>query len=86
MEMKENLSSILLHQISFAYYNNTIENVNIDIDNRIHYIMLILLLIQLKTNKYKIADFILINLTLNDDIFVQVLSLKVVLKVKIRMT
>ena len=70
MVMKGNLSSILLRQISFAY-ENTIENVNIEIDNKNPLYNAYITVDSIKNDKYKIADFNLINVTLNDTLFVR---------------
>lgn len=52
-------------------YENTIENVNIEIDNKNPLYNAYIKVDSIKNNKYKIADFNLINLTLNDTLFVR---------------
>lgn len=52
-------------------YNNTIENVKIDIDNKNPLYNAYISVDSIKNNKYKIADFNLINVTLNDTLFVR---------------
>ena len=52
-------------------YENTIENVKIDIDNKNPLYNAYITVDSIKNNKYKIADFNLINVTLNDTLFVR---------------
>ena len=52
-------------------YNNTIENVKIDIDNKNPLYNAYITVDSIKNTKYKIADFNLINVTLNDTLFVR---------------
>ena len=52
-------------------YNNTIENVKIDIDNKNPLYNAYITVDSIKNSKYKIADFNLINVTLNDTLFVR---------------
>ncbi|UGS22250.1 translocation/assembly module TamB domain-containing protein [Flavobacterium cyclinae] len=52
-------------------YNNTIENVSIDIDNKNPLYNAYITVDSIKNSTYKIADFNLINLTLNDTLYVR---------------
>ena len=52
-------------------YENTIENVNIEIDNKNPLYNAYITVDSIKNDKYKIADFNLINVTLNDTLFVR---------------
>ena len=52
-------------------YNNTIDNVKIDIDNKNPLYNAYITVDSIKNDKYKIADFNLINVTLNDTLFVR---------------
>ena len=52
-------------------YENTIENVNIEIDNKNPLYNAYITVDSIKNNKYRIADFNLINVTLNDTLFVR---------------
>ena len=52
-------------------YENTIENVNIEIDNKNPIYNAYITVDSIKNSTYKIADFNLINLTLNDTLFVR---------------
>ena len=52
-------------------FNNTIDNVKIDIDNKNPLYNAYITVDSIKNEKYKIADFNLINVTLNDTLFVR---------------
>ena len=52
-------------------YENTVENVNIEIDNKNPLYNAYITVDSIKNDKYKIADFNLINVTLNDTLFVR---------------
>ncbi|WP_445715678.1 translocation/assembly module TamB domain-containing protein [Flavobacterium sp.] len=52
-------------------YENTIENVNIEIDNKNPIYNAYITVDSIKNSTYKIADFNLINITLNDTLFVR---------------
>lgn len=52
-------------------FNNTIDNVNIDIDNKNPLYNAYITVDSIRNDKYKIADFNLINVTLNDTLFVR---------------
>ena len=52
-------------------FNNTIDNLNIDIDNKNPLYNAYITVDSIRNDKYKIADFNLINVTLNDTLFVR---------------
>ena len=52
-------------------FNNTIDNIKIDIDNKNPIYNAYITVDSIKNDKYKIADFNLINVTLNDTLFVR---------------
>jgi hypothetical protein len=52
-------------------YENSIDNIKIDIDNKNPLYNAYISIDSIKNNKYKIADFNLINVTLNDTLFVR---------------
>ena len=52
-------------------FNNTIDNVKIDIDNKNPLYNAYITVDSIRNDKYKIADFNLINVTLNDTLFVR---------------
>jgi len=52
-------------------YNNSIDNIKIDIDNKNPIYNAYITIDSIKNNRYKVADFNLINVTLNDTLFVR---------------